>query len=256
MASALPVIIKNGQYDVLDPAKLESMPLAQYYQDYRNPGTIVNAQADFFYDTAYIVAGTAVTANQKQALFAHGKTDPSSQFNGAPPTAIAEKGAFMTNMLADGSFPQGTSFIMEGAGVQILMTADKATAALGTRGEMLTPVYAASVTKSAVNNLLAALENLELIFFRGEEPRKRGPLEFWPAPPGVGLEGASGSPNGGFFQNGRGGLVQFSHPVFFQSLDPFYFMLANIADQAWTPDMDIKVRVILWGQSIKTFYPG
>jgi hypothetical protein len=248
--------IKTGpnpqDFAFIDPQQLESMPIAQYYRDYQ--GRIVNAQSGFYYDSAYIKAGTAVAANARQALFTKGKTQDTTQFNDAA-TVIGEKGVFMTNMVADGQFDNGTTFIMEGAGVQIVETADLP-ATIGTRGEITGPNYTASVVISGVNNLLAALNNLNLQFIRGEDVKKQGPLLFWPAPPGIGLEGASGSPNGGFFQNGRGGLVQFSHPVVLQSLDKFSFNLENIALQAWTPTLPLLIRVVLWGQVIKTFQPG
>lgn len=253
-----PIALKTGpnvqDFAYISPQDLESVPLAQYYRDYLNPGRILNAQAGFYYDTAYIKAGTAVAANAKQALFTKGKDQDSVQFNDAA-TIIAEKGIFMTNMVADGQFDNGTTFIMEGAGVQIVQSADLP-GTYGTRGEITAPNYAASVVISAVNNLEAALENLNLQFVRGEDVKKQAPLMFWPAPPGVGLEGASGSPNGGFFQNGKAGLVQFTHPVVLASLDKFSFNLHNCALQAWTPTMGIKVRVVIWGQVLKTFQPG
>src|SRR6476620_6902656 len=177
--------VKTGpnpqDFAFIDPQQLESMPIAQYYRDYQ--GRIVNAQSGFYYDSAYIKAGTAVAANARQALFTKGKTQDTTQFNDAA-TIIGEKGVFMTNMVADGQFDNGTTFIMEGAGVQIIETADLPTG-IGTRGEITAPNYVASVVISGINNLVAALNNLNLQFIRGEDVKKQGPLMFWPAPPGI-----------------------------------------------------------------------
>jgi len=258
MAGQATLAVSTGpraqDFQMIRPQDLESVPLAQYYRDYLNPGRLLNAQSGFYYDTAYLKAGTAVAANAKQALFTKGKTQDTVQFND-PATVIPEKGIWMTNMIADGQFDNGTTFIMEGAGVQAIVTADKPTG-VGTRGEIVDPAYTASVVISGLNNLEMAMENLNLQFIRGEDVKKQAPLLYWPAPPGIGFEGASGSPNGGFFQNGRGGLVQFSHPIVLESLDKFSFNLENSALQAWTPSIGLKIRVVLWGQVLKTFQPG
>jgi hypothetical protein len=244
-------VIKTGpnpnDFQVISPQALEQMPIAQYYRDVA--GNIVNAQSACYYDTALFVAGTAVTQGMKGNLFTKGKAEDSAAVNTG--TAITEKGSFMTNMINNGEFEGGTTFIMEGVGVQVILTADKATT-YGTRGQITAPDYSASTTISAANNLQAYLENLELQYVRGEDVKKRAPLLFWPAP--IGLEGAWGSPNGGFVQNGRTGLVQFSHPVVLQSEDKFSFPVECIVE-TFTPTMTAKIRVVLWGQAIKTFQP-
>lgn len=241
----------NVGYRELDPQELEAMPLSQF-QSYK--GAIVNAQSAFFYDTAYVKVGVAVSAAAKQSLFSLGKTEQGAQFSSGTAYAL-ERGEFSTNMTDNGQFPNGINFIMEGAGVQIVMSSDLATT-VAENGAITAPNYTASVVISAANNLRMALENLELRFLRGEDVKKRAPLEFWPAPPGVGIEGASGSPNGGFFQNGRGGLVQFTRPVVLGAGDRFQFDLANIAQAAWTPTMGFKVRCVIWGTAIRQQYPG
>lgn len=252
-AVANPIVPDAGSrtgYREITPEELAGTKLSQFltYQD-----KIVNAQSAFFYDTAYAKIGVAIPANAKQSLFSLGKTETATQFGTA--TSMGEKGEFLTNMTDNGQFPQGVNFIMTGAGVQIIASADLATT-VGANGQITDPNYTASVVISAPNNLLAALENLELRFIRGEDIKKRAPLMFWPAPPGVGLEGASGSPNGGFFQNGRAGLVQFTHPVMLGAGDRFQFDLANVGGAAWTPTLGFKVRVVIWGTAIRQQYPG
>ena len=245
---AVPQIqLSNGS--VIPAIDIESMPVSRF-QTYK--GDLVNAQFAYYYDTAYAKIGVAIPANAKQSLFTLGKNETGTQFGTS--TTTGEKGEFLTNMVSNGEFDNGTNFIMEGAGVQIVMSSDLATT-VGENGQITAPNYTASVVISAVNNLLAAQENLELRFIRGDEIKKRAPLQFWPAPPGLGLEGASGSPNGGFFQNSRGGLVQFPHPVVLESGDKFQFDLANIGGAAWTPTLGFKVRVVIWGTAIKRHYP-
>lgn len=229
---------------------IDKMPLAQYYRDVR--GNIVNAQSAFYYDSTYIKVGVAVPAVAKKSLFTLGKQNADTQFGTA--TTTGEKTEFMTNMINDGEFEGGTTFIMEGAGVQCIASADLPTT-VAANGAITAPNYTASVVISAPNNLLAVLNNLELRFVRGEDIRKRGPLVFWPAPPGVGLAGASGSPNGGFFQNGQNGLVQFTHPIMLQSEDKFSFDLVNVSQNAFTPTIDMLLRVVIWGTVIKTHQP-
>lgn len=246
-----PIVADNrGGFRELSLQELESMPLSQFYT-YK--GNIVNAQSAFYYDSTYVKVGVAVPANAKKSLFTLGKNETDTQFGTS--TTTGEKTEFLTNMISNGQFDNGTNFIMEGAGVQVIATADLPTT-VGANGAITAPNYTASVVISGVNNLMMILNNLELRFLRGEDVKKRGPLQFWPAPPGVGLEGASGSPNGGFFQNGRFGLVQFTHPVVLEGGDKFQFDLANIAQAAFTPTMEHLIRVVIWGTKITRQYPG
>lgn len=239
----------NGGYQELTPQMLEAMPLAQFYQ-YK--GQMVNAQSAFYYDSTYVKAGVAVTSNARKSLFTLGKSETDTQFGTS--TTTGEKTEFLTNMISNGEFDNGTNFIMEGAGVQIVTSSNKPSV-VGANGAITTPSYTASVVGSGVNNLLMVVNNLHLRFIRGEEIKKAAPLQFWPAPPGIGLEGAFGSPNDGFSQNGRGGLVQFTHPVVLEAGDKFQFDLVNLAQAAFTPDAEIFIRVILWGIAIKRQYP-
>lgn len=251
--SPLPAI-KTGpgpqDFQYVEKEVLEKMSLAEYFRDLQ--GRIVNANSAFYYDSTYVKVGVAVPANAKKSLFSLGKAESDTQFGTS--TTTGEKGEFLTNMLTNGEFEGGTTFIMEGVGVQVIATADLPTT-VGANGAITAPNYTASTTISGVNNLIMILNNLELRYVRGDEIKKRGPLQFWPAPPGVGLEGASGSPNGGFFQNGRSGLVQFSRPVVLGSEDQFRFEIANVAGAAFTPTMEHLIRVIIWGTAIKTHYP-
>ncbi len=243
---------RQGGFKELSLQELSAMPLSQF-ESYR--GQIVNAQSSFYYDTAYAKIGVAIPANAKQSLFVKSKNEQDTQF-GSATSLGAEKGEFLTNMTGKGGqFDSGTNFIMHGAGVQIIASADLATT-VGENGQITAPNYTASVVISSVNNLLAGLENLELRFLRGEDIKKRAPLMFWPAPPGVGLEGASGSPNGGFFQNSRGGLVQFERPVPLEAGDRFQFDLVNVGGAAFTPTVGFKVRVVIWGTKVSAVYPG
>jgi hypothetical protein len=240
----------RGGFSRVSLADIEKMPLSQFEI---LDGQLVNRQDDFFYDTAYIKAGVAVPANAKQALFAKGKGQTDTQFGSA--TSMGEKNEFHTNMITGGEFPDGTNFIMKGAGVQCLVSADKATT-IAENGQIIAPDYTASVAISAVNNLIAVAENLELQFKRGEDIKKRAPLQFWAGVPGSGLEGANGSPNGGFFQLAQWGLVRFSHPVALESGNRFQFDLVNVGGAAWTPTVGMKIRVVIWGTKITQQYPG
>lgn len=245
-----PVIKTPTGYKELSLQDIEAMPLSQFY-DYK--GVMVNAQSAFYYDTAYIKVGVAVPANAKQSLFTLGKGETSIQFGTT--TSTGEKTEFLTNMLSNGYFDNGTNFIMEGAGIQCVSPANLPTT-VNANGSISAPNYTASVVIDGGNNLMMICNNLELRFLRGEDVKKRAPLCFWPAPPGVGLEGAIGSPNAGFVQNGRGGLVQFEYPVVLESGDKFQFDVANIAQFAFTPTTELLLRVVIWGTKITRQYPG
>src|SRR3954468_6764868 len=140
-------IVKTASGDLREITnwqELESLPLSQYYRDYH--GNIVNANSAFYYDTAYAKVGVAIAANAKQSLFTLGKTQAGTQFSSGTTTG-GEKGEFLTNMVSDGMFDDGTNFIMEGAGVQIVMSADLATT-VGENGQITAPNYTASVVIS------------------------------------------------------------------------------------------------------------
>lgn len=245
-------IAPNGlpTFQSVEREVIERMPIAQYYQDVR--GNIVNAQSGFYYDSTYIKVGVAVPANAKKALFTLGKNETDTQFGTS--TTTGEKTEFLTNMINGGEFEGGTTFIMEGAGVQCVAPANLPTT-VAANGAITAPNYTASVVIDGGNNLMMILNNLELRFLRGEDVKKRAPLCMWPAPPGVGLEGAIGSPNAGFIQNGRNGLVQFTRPIVLGSEDKFAFEIANVSGSAFTPTTELLVRVIIWGTVIKTHHP-
>jgi len=240
----------GNQLREISPQDVESMPLSQFYT-FKNQ--IVNAQQKFFYDTAYIKVGVAVPANSLQSLFTLGKQETGTQFGTNTSTGV--KTEFLTNMTQNGMFDNGTSFIMEGAGWQCFAPANLPTT-VQANGAWTAPNYTASVVIDGGNNLNMISKNLELRFLRGEDIKKRAPLDLWSAPPGVGFEGAIGSPNAGFVQNSRGGLVNFTYPVFLESGNRFQFDLASIAQASFTPTTELLVRVVLWGTALTTQYPG
>jgi len=232
---------------LIDPQSVSRLPLAQYQQ---MAGNLVNTQSAIYYDTAVYTAGTAVTAAQRKALFTKGKTQDDTVVNTG--VAIPEKGEFMTNMISDGEFEGGTTFILEQICVHAQLTSELPTT-LGTRGEITAPNYTASVVISAANNLKAYVEQIELQYVRNEETKLRAPLMFWPSP--FGFSGAIGSPNAGFVQNGYQASWNFlSRPVVLQSEDKFSFVLQPIVP-TFTPTIGCNIRVLLIGKTIKTFVP-
>lgn len=236
----------NGARIQISPHDLVDRPLAQYHE---YMGNVVNAQSYEYYDTAVIVAGTAVTNAQKQALFTKGKDQDTVTFNTA--AAIPEKGDFLTNMITDGEFEGGTTFIMETISVYALLTSD-IPAAVGARGQITGPNYVASVVVSAANNLKAYLEQMLLQYRRNEDVKIAKPLIGWGSP--WGISGAFGSPNGGFVQNGWAGGSRLSRPVVLESEDRFSFLLQPIVE-TFTPTMGINLKVVIGGQRISTFVP-
>ena len=229
----------------LDPASLSDYPFAQYYKMADN---FVNVQNAIYYDTAVYTAGTAVTIGQKRALFTKGKSQDDTVVNTA--VAIPEKGDFMTNMISDGEFEGGTTFILEQIAVHAQLTSELPTT-LGVRDEITAPNYTASVVISAANNLKAYLEQINLEYYRNEEKKLYAPLFLWPSP--FGMSGAIGSPNAGFVQNNGVG-IKLSRPIVLQSEDKFSFVLQPTV-ATFTPTMGINIKVLLIGKSIKTFVP-
>lgn len=244
--SELPIMQRpDGTRQAISPYQLVDRPLAQY-QEYM--GNVVNAQTAVYYDTAVITAGTAVTSSQKQALFTKGKDQDTTVFNTG--VAIPEKGEFLTNMITDGEFEGGTTFILEAIAVDLIITSELPTT-LGTRGEQTAPNYSASVTISAANNFRAYTEQIELQYRRNEDIKLRAPLRFWPSP--FGATGAFGSPNAGFIQNG-GGVNFLARPVVLESEDRFSFLVQPLVS-TFTPTIGALIKVVLLGKAIKTFVP-
>lgn len=232
---------------MIDPQALSNLPLAQYYQ---MAGNFVNVQNAVYYDTAVYTAGTAITQGQKKALFTKGKGNDDTVVNTG--VVIPEKGEFLTNMISDGEFEGGTTFILEQISVHWLLTSEQPTT-LGVRGEITAPNYVASVVISAANHAKAISENFDLEYFRNEELKLRGKLRHFPSPST--LSGAFGSPNAGFVQNGyQQTWNMLSQPKVLQSEDKFSFVLQPLV-ATWTPTVSFNVCVELYGKAIKTFIP-
>jgi len=237
---------QTGGIQMIRPQDLTNLPIAQYYKLGEN---IVNAENVVYYDSAVYTAGTAVTAAQKKRLFTLGKGEADTVVNTA--VAIPEKGDFLTNMISNGEFPGGTTFLLEQIAVHAQLTSEVPTT-LGTRGEITAPNYTASVVISAANNLKAYLEQINLEYYRSEQLMlSPAPLYMWPSP--FGMSGAIGSPNAGFVQNGGFG-IQLARPVVLGSEDPFQFVLQPTV-ATFTPTMGIIIRVLLIGKRLRTFNP-
>ena len=251
VAGMVPASAQNPQgIGLIDPQSVSRLPLAQYLQ---MGNSLVNTQSAIYYDSAVYTAGTALTAAQPKALFTRGKSQSDTVVNTG--VAIAEKGEFMTNMISDGEFEGGTTFILEQICVHAQLTGEVPTT-LGTRGEIVAPNYTASSVISAQNNLKAYVEQIELQYKRNEEVKLRSPLFMWPSP--FGFSGAVGGGvvgSNGFVQNGYQATWNFlSRPVVLQSEDKFSFVLAPIV-ATWTPTIGAVIRVLLIGKTIKTFIP-
>lgn len=236
----------NGQIQSLDLQSLSQLPLAQYYRYAEN---FVNVENVVYYDSAVYTAGTAVTSAMKRQLFKRGKSEADTVVNTG--VAIAEKGEYMTNMISNGEFEGGNTFILEQIGVFAQLTSELPTT-LGARGEITAPNYTASVVISAANNLKAYLEQIHLEFRRAEQLKLTpAPLFMWPSP--FGMTGAIGSPNAGFVQNGGYG-IQLARPIVLGSEDPFSFTLQpNVA--TFTPTIGINIRVMMIGKAVRTLIP-
>jgi len=227
--------------------QLSQMPLAQYYA---LQGNFVNVENAVYYDTAVYKAGTAITQGQKASLFTKGKSQDSSVVNSG--TNIPEKGAYLTNMISDGEFEGGTTFILEQICVDVVLTSELPTL-VGTRGEIITPNYVASVVYSAANHMKAISEQFELQYVRNEDVKLRGKLKHFPSP--FGFSGAFGSPNAGFVQNGyQVSWNLLSRPKVLRSEDKFACVIEPLV-ATWTPQADFQIGVSLLGKKISTYIP-
>lgn len=240
----------NGFLEV-DPSEIiQGKTLQQWRQDAAT-GRYINIQNAVFYDTATVVAGTALVQGNDKALFAKGKSEEDTVWNTG--TAISQKGQFMTNMITGGQFEGGTSFILEQICVTVRLTESIATT-YGTRGEITAPNYTASVVISPSNNLQAYTENIELQYLRSETIMLRGLLEQFPSP--FGFSGALGIVGGGFVQNGY--QQTFNHlmyPILLTTDDLFNFVLSPVV-ATFTPTMTAKIRVNLIGKKISSLIQG
>lgn len=252
MAQVIPAQVKTpGGIQLVDPADLIAGKTLQQWQQDANTGRYLNIQNACFYDTATVVAGTALTQGNTKALFAKGKSEEDTVWNTG--TAIPQKGEFMTNMITGGQFEGGTSFIMEQITVSILLTESIATT-YGTRGEMTAPNYTASVVISPSNNLQMFTENIELQYVRNENVMLRGLVQHFPSP--FGFSGALGIVGGGFVQNGYNQTFNYLfRPILLQTDDLFNFVL-NPVVATFTPTMTAKIRVNLIGKKISSLIQG
>jgi len=230
----------------LNPKDVSKMPLAQYFQ---MQGNFVNTQAAVYYDTAVYAAAAAITPAKIAKLFTKGKAQDSSVVNTG--TVIAEKGEYMTNMISDGEFEGGTTFLLEQIAVDIFLTGEPAT--YGTRGDISNPAHVAQATYSAPNHYQAIARQMELVYMRNEEVKLRGLLREFPSP--FIATGAFGSSLGGFIQNGyMRTWNKLSRVPVLQSEDKFSIEIRPITD-SWTPTVPFNLTVNLIGQTIKTFIP-
>lgn len=232
----------------IDPQDLSNIPLAQYYQ---MANKFVNVQSAVYYDTAVYKGGTAITQAQKKALFTKGKSQDDVTVNTG--AAIPEKGDFLTNMISDGEFEGGTTFILEQICVSWMLTSEQPTA-VGVRNEITSPNYTASSVISAAIHHKAIAEQFVLEYYRNEELKLRGKLRHFPTP--FISSGAFGDAGEGFVQNGYvpTGFNMLARPVVLQSEDKFSFVL-NPVVASWTPTIDFNITVELIGKTIKTFTP-
>lgn len=232
---------------LLDPKTISDMPLAQYYQ---LAGNMVNVQNAVYYDTAVYTGGTPITQSQPARLFTRGKSQDGTVVNTG--VAIGERGEYLTNMIGDGEFEGGTTFLLEQIAVDFMLTSEQP-AALGGRGEITAPNYTASVTVSAANHAKAIRDQFELQYLRNEELKLRGLLMEFGSP--FVLSGAFGSPNAGFVQNGYVNTWnKLSRIPVLQSEDKFSFVIQPVVP-TWTPTISFNLRVMLIGKTIKTFIP-
>lgn len=245
------VIVANpqvqGGFQELDPRAISAMPLAQYYS---MAGNFVNTQSAVYYDTAVYAAATAITPSHVGRLFQRGKSQPDRVINTG--TNIPEKGALLTNMISDGEFEGGTTFLLEQIAIDFILTAEPATT-YGTRGDISNPVHAASATYSAANHYMAISRQFEVVYLRNEEPKVRGLLCEFPSP--FVASGAFGSSLGGFIQNGYSRTWnKLSRVPVLQSEDKFSIEIRPVGD-SFTPTVPFQLRAMLIGQAIKTFIP-
>jgi hypothetical protein len=231
----------------LDPKAISSMPLAQYYTMQNN---FVNTQAAVYYDTAVYAAGTAITPQHVAKLFTKGKNQGTSVVQTG--TAIAEKGAFMTNMIGDGEFEGGVTFLLEQIVADIWLNGERVTT-VGTKGDIQVPTVSPLATYSASAHIGALRDQFELVYLRNEEPKLRGTLAEFPSP--FIVSGAFGSSLGGFVQNGfTRTWNKLSRVPVLQSEDKFSVEIRPLSD-TFTPDVPFRIKVAFIGQVIKTFIP-
>lgn len=239
---------KNNPQGIVEihPKDISSLPLAQYFT---MAGSFVNAQSACYYDTAVFAAGTPITPSTVAKLFTKGKSQDSNVVNTG--AVIAEKGEFMTNMISDGEFEGGTTFILEQIAVDVFLTSEPCT--YGTRGDITNPAHVAAATFSAPNHYLAISTQMELQYLRNEEVKLRGLLREFPSP--FLASGAFGSSLGGFIQNGYSNTWnKLSRVPVLQSEDKFSFEIRPLTS-TWTPAVAFGLRVNLIGKAIKTFVP-
>jgi len=234
----------------LDIRKLNRTPLSDYY---RMAGKFVNVENYIYEATALYAAGTPITTEHVAELFTAGHNQPGLVVNTG--AVIAPKqGKNLTNMVTDGEFDNGTSFLLEMICADVFLTSEPPTSVVN--GAIVNPATNPIANYSAPNHYKAVSRQWELAFIRGEDQViVDGKLYEFPSP--FVASGAFGASAGGFIQNGFSipSWNKLSEIQALQSNDRFRVEVRPLTN-GFVSQVDLQIRVQFIGKRIKTVYPG
>lgn len=237
-----------GETRDYDISQIKAMSLREYLQ---RDSRVLNARQQTFWDSAYLVAATAITPSHIKQLFRKGATDDDTVMN-VPSTAIPRKGFGMTNMIKNGEFSQGTLTILKRIEVDLVITQNVATTYDAT-GLITNAALTAAATNDPVLTLQALKSQFLLRLKRGANQQiiTEGLLEEFPS--SCTISGAGGG--GNWAQNGPGVVndEKLMCPEVFEGGEDFYIEIEPL-NQSLTLPVPVLIQVKLKTTQIFTQY--
>lgn len=223
---------------------IADMPLPLYYQ---KAGRILNARNQVYRDVAIFQPGT-VTPSHKARLFTKGIGQQDKVINS--PATVYEKGRYHTNMIADGEFEGGTTFLMSAIEARVFIS--NIVPRNVTLGQIVDTATNATQNASVLHD--GVTRQFELTFVRTEQSMHNGLLYEFPTR--FCSSGVMGNVADGFVQNGPFAMDSWnklSSVQVLESDDKFHFDLQPLADTMELPSW-VVVEVLLVGKRIGTLY--
>lgn len=215
----------------------ELMPVQEYME---LDGRLVNARRQVYYDTIRLEAGANWTTAQKMRLFTIGREGEGRIANTG---ATFSKSDVDTNMLRGGEFESGTTGIVTGLEVMLVLPNRLATADAAGIVSNPAPNAKAANSYSATLLLWTLLNQTRLTFYRGETSQENGLL--WQFPTRFGVSGMfGGDAEEGLCQNAVPGGTDLEYIKILEDGKDFSVLVEPLAP-ALMMTADAMIRILL-----------
>lgn len=237
-----------GDVRTHDINAIRGMTLREYG---RMDSRVLNAQQKTFWDTAIIKPGVDLLKGNIKELFRKGYTEDDALWN-EPATKVTPKGEIMTNMLKQGTFPEGTLTIVKRIEVDLKLTSSQATSYTNT-GFINNATAAAAATNDPSLIYVALSSQIMLSLYRGANKQLicEGLLEEFP----ISCSATGAGSNSFFIQNGPGVVNEekLMFPEIFEGGEDFWIELRPLNDAVRVP-VPVLIQVKLKTTQVFTVY--